>query len=106
MFCNSDYVEQIYLVAPEYLDLATNAGVIHTSQKATILGWSIAQYNPKAINSIFSDAEMAKCYQITYDSEKEDAFVVYLPDKQVKFLKTKGSNWAKFQVVGGSVFSV
>jgi hypothetical protein len=31
---------------------------------------------------------MAKRHRITYDSQKEDAFTVHLPDKQVKFTKT------------------
>jgi hypothetical protein len=31
---------------------------------------------------------MAKRHRITYDSNKEDTFTVYLPDKRIKFTKT------------------
>ena len=66
----------------------TNAGVLQTTQKATISSWGRAWYNEQAKTNIFSYAEMAKKHQITYDSEIEDAFKVYLPNKIVKFTKT------------------
>jgi hypothetical protein len=70
------------------LDLVTNAEILRTTQKATIPGWHEAWFNPRAITNIFSYAEMAKHHRITYDLEKEDAFIVYLLDKQVKFTMT------------------
>jgi hypothetical protein len=45
-------------------------------------------FSHHAITNIFSYAEMAQRHCITYDSNKEDAFIVHLPDKQVKFTKT------------------
>ena len=30
-------------------------------------------------------SDLKKTFQITYDSEKEDAFLVHMPDKIVKF---------------------
>jgi hypothetical protein len=71
------------------LDLVTNAGVLRTTKKATIPGWGKAWFNPHVITNIFSYAEMAKQYRITYDSNMEDAFIVHIPDKKVKFTKTE-----------------
>ena len=88
IFCNPDLVSDIQEVKGESLDLVTNAGVLRTTQKASIPGWGKAWYNPHAITNIFSYAEMAQKHRITYDSATEDAFIVHLPDKKVRFNKT------------------
>ena len=49
----------------------------------------MAWFNPHTITNIFSYSEMAKQHCITYNSETEDACIVHLPDKQVKFTKTE-----------------
>jgi len=84
IFCNPDLVENIH-ESDETMMLTTNAGVITTNLKATIPSWGEAWFSPKAITNIFSYAKMADRYKITYDSEKEDAFLVHLPNKIVKF---------------------
>jgi hypothetical protein len=43
------------------------------------------------LTTIFSYAEMAERYKITTDSEVENAFIVHLPDKKVKFEKNEKS---------------
>jgi hypothetical protein len=73
IFCNPNMVRNIRETNKEYLDLVTNAGVLRTTQKATIPGWRRAWFNPHAITNIFSYAEMAKQHRITYDSNTEDA---------------------------------
>ncbi len=88
IFCNPNLVHNIRNATNESLDLVTNAGILQTNQKATVPGWGEVWFNPHAITNIFSYSEMAKRHRITYDSEKEDAFTVHLPDKQVKFTKT------------------
>jgi hypothetical protein len=88
IFWNPNMVRNIYNIKNESLDLITNAGILRTTQKATIPGWGEAWFNPQAITNIFSYAEMAKRHRITYNSNKEDAFTIYLPDKQIKFTKT------------------
>ena len=43
-------------------------------------------FNNKAITNIFSYSEMADKYRsITYDSEKEDSFIVHFPEKPIPF---------------------
>ena len=95
IFCNPDLVSDIQEVKGESLDLVTNAGVLRTTQKASIPGWGKAWYNPHAITNIFSYAEMAQKHRITYDSATEDAFIVHLPDKKVKFNKTDLDSYEK-----------
>jgi hypothetical protein len=46
-------------------------------------------FNNKAITNIFSYAKTADRYRITYDSEKEDAFIVYLPNKSILFERVR-----------------
>ena len=81
-------VEDTQNLKNESLDLMTNAGILRTTQKATIPGWGRAWFNNQARTNIFSYAEMAKRHHITYDSNIEDAFIVHLPHKKVKFTKT------------------
>jgi hypothetical protein len=88
IFCNPDMVQDICNIDNKSLNLVTNAGILTTNQKATIPGWGEAWFNLQAITNIFSYAEIAKRHSITYDSNKEDAFIVYLPDKKIKFTKT------------------
>jgi hypothetical protein len=88
IFCNPDMVNNIRPSENETLDLVTNAGILRTNQKATVPGWGEVWFNNQAITNIFSYAEMAQRHRITYDSDTEDAFIVHLPDKQVKFTKT------------------
>jgi hypothetical protein len=88
IFCNQDMVTNFCPANNELLDLITNARILCTMQKATIPGWGKAWFNLQAIINIFSYAEMAKHHQITYNSSKQDTFIVHLLDKQVKFTKT------------------
>ena len=88
IFCNPDMVRDIRETKNGSLNHVTNAGVLQTTQKATIPGWGEAWFNPNVITNIFSYAEMAKKHWITYDLDKEGAFIIYLPDKKVKFSKT------------------
>jgi Reverse transcriptase (RNA-dependent DNA polymerase) len=84
LFCNSDMVEGIRKVDEE-LRLATNGGELCTNLKATVPGFGDVWYNSKAITNIFSFAEMEDKHKITYDSSNEKAFIVHLPDKDVRF---------------------
>ena len=65
------------------MHLATNGGSMVNNMKADLPQWVEVWFNDKAITNIFSYAKMADRYMITYESEKEDAFIVHLPDKPV-----------------------
>jgi hypothetical protein len=72
------------------LTLTTNAGVLQTNMKADVPGWGEVWFDLTAMTNIFSYAQMVDRHPVTYDSTKEDAFIVHLPHKQVKFTRENG----------------
>lgn len=85
IFCNPRMVSNIR-EGPEVMKLFTNGGTLETNLKADLPNWGEVWYHPKAITNIFSYAEMADRYRVTYDSKDQDAFIVHLPNnKQVRF---------------------
>ena len=89
IFCNPDMVTNIRQTDKE-LTLTTNAGVLQTKMKADVPGWGEVWFDPTAMTNIFSYAQMVDRHPVTYDSTKEDAFIVHLPHKQVKFTRENG----------------
>jgi hypothetical protein len=85
VFCNEEMVENIR-ETNDTLHLSTNGGVLVSNLKANIPGWGVAWFNPKAVTNIFSFAEMKDRYKIDYSNE-EDAFIVHLPHRDVKFTR-------------------
>ena len=92
VFCNKDLVQNIRKSNDGNMHLSTNGGVLVTSKKADLPQWGELWFNESAITNIISYAEMADRYRITYDSGKEDAFIVHLSDdKTVRFAR-RGNN--------------
>jgi hypothetical protein len=58
--------------------------------KANVPGWGEVWFNPAAMMNIFSYAQMVDRYPVKYDNNKEDAFIVHLQHKQVKFTQENG----------------
>ena len=87
LFCNKNLVEKIRKV-DEQLELATNGGQLCTNLKATVPGYGEVWFHPNAITNIFSFAEIEDKHHITYNSKSEKAFIVHLPNKQVKFKRS------------------
>jgi hypothetical protein len=58
------------------------------NQKATVPNYGEVWYDPNAITNIFSLSEMEKKFCVTYDSSTEPSFIVHLPNKQIKFIKS------------------
>jgi hypothetical protein len=58
--------------------------------KADVPGWGEVWFDPTAMTNIFSYAQMVDRHPVTYDSTKEDAFIVHLLHKQVKFTRENG----------------
>jgi hypothetical protein len=67
------------------LELATNAGTKTTKQIADIPGFGTVWYDKGAIANIFGLLDLKKKHRITFDSEKEDAFIVHTDDRNMKF---------------------
>jgi hypothetical protein len=69
------------------LTLTINTGVLQANMKADVPGWGKLWFDLTAMTNIFSYAQMVDHHPVTYDSTKEDAFIVHLPYKQVKFMQ-------------------
>lgn len=87
IFCNPSLVTDIK-PARTSLELATNGGTLSSNKKAIVPNYGEVWYHPSAITNIFSFAEMEDRYRITYDSSAEKAFIVHLPDRQIKFTRS------------------
>jgi hypothetical protein len=83
-FSNPELVENICTTG-RTLVLATNAGVKHINKEATVSGFGKVYYDEDAIVNIFGLSGLKKNHQVTYDSNKEDAFLVHMNDKIIKF---------------------
>jgi hypothetical protein len=67
------------------LELATNAGTKMTIQVAEVPGFGTVWYDETAKANIFGLLDLKKKHRITFDSEKEDAFIVHMDKGKMKF---------------------
>ena len=67
------------------LELAKNAGTQQSSQVAEVPGYGQVWYDAKAVENIFGLSDMKKRYRVTYNSEKGNAFVIYMEGKEIQF---------------------
>jgi hypothetical protein len=75
LFSNPDIVEDIQ-TSTKTLVLATNAGVTQSNKEATVPGFGKVCSDKDVIADIFGLSDLKKKYRVTYDSEKEDAFLI------------------------------
>ena len=87
LFCNPELVKDIRQ-SNTTLKMHTNAGSKESNQQATVPGFGNVWFHEEAIANIFGFGDLASKYRITYDSEKEDAFLVHMKHKTVKFTRT------------------
>ena len=57
-----------------------------TKQKANVPKWGEVWFNKNGITNIFSLASMIKRHRVTFDSDKEAAFLVHTPEGVIKFI--------------------
>jgi hypothetical protein len=67
------------------LELATNAGTKTTKQVADVPGFGTVWHDKTAIANIFGLSDLKKKHRITFDSEKDDAFIVHMDKGNMKF---------------------
>ena len=70
------------------MKIQTNNGSMITSQACDIPEVGEAYYTDKGITNIIGLSQMRFKYRITYDSEKEAAFFIYMKNNIVKFPET------------------
>ena len=90
IFCNPKYVTNIRSISANEpsLQVQTNGGTFQVRKKATVDNFGTVWYDPQSITNIFSHAEMADKYRITYDNhdmQQGDAFEVHMPLKTIRF---------------------
>ncbi len=56
-----------------------------SNQEAQVPGFGKVYYNKDAIANIFGFLDLKKKHRITYNSDKEDAFIVHMNNKVLKF---------------------
>ena len=88
LFCNPELVNNIEQV-DDNMELSTNTGVKIVDQKAKAPEFGKVWYDKDAITNIFSLKNLIKKWRVTFDSEKENAFLVHTPKKIIKFTATE-----------------
>jgi hypothetical protein len=84
LFSNPVLVKDIWTTRTT-LALATNAGIKKSNQEATVPGFGKVYYNKDTIANIFGFSDLKTKHWITYDSDKEDTFLVHMNNKILKF---------------------
>ena len=84
---NQDLVKNI---KPAYspLHMKTNAGSKVINLKGDIPNFGSAWFDPEQIANIFGLSKMTDKYRVTFDSAKEDAFLVHTDKAIIKFART------------------
>jgi hypothetical protein len=77
LLSNPNLVQDIR-TSSKTLSLAANAGVKQSNCKASVPGFGKVYYNEDAITNIFGFSDLKKKHRITYDSNKEDAFIIHM----------------------------
>ena len=71
------------------IEIATNAGRRIVTHKAKADGFGQVWYNEDAIANIFSLKDLIKKHKVTFDSSKENAFIVHRKNDIIKFPSNK-----------------
>jgi hypothetical protein len=86
-FMNPDFVTDIH-VSKKPLLMSTNAGSKRINLEGNVMSYGKVYYDPDQLANIFGLASAIKKYRVTYDSDKEDAFLMHTKDNIVKFERT------------------
>ena len=81
LFFNLELVENIR-ESKTILKMHTNAGSKLSNQQATVPEFGTVWFQEDSIANIFGFGNLVHQYWITYNSAKEDAFLVHMKEKQ------------------------
>ena len=85
LFCNEKYVTNIQCSDGKALNLSSNTGTKKIGCTARVPKHGKVWFDNQAMTNIFSLALMEDRYRVTYDSNKESAFLVHTPKGIIKF---------------------
>jgi hypothetical protein len=84
---NPDFVTNI-MSASKPITMSTNAGSKRLTMCGEVPGFGPVYYDDTQMANIFGFSFLADKHRITYDSRKEDAFLVHLGTRVIKFRRT------------------
>jgi hypothetical protein len=84
IFCNKKLLNNIRFVK-NTMTIETNGGIMVTNQKGFLKGYGDVWYHEKAITNILCLKNVKMKYRVTYDSSKDNVFMVHKPDRVVCF---------------------
>ena len=88
IFKNRDLLENIYKVKDGHgVRCYCNGGVQDTIEKGTLPGFGKVWYNETSLANILSFALVSDKFRITVDTWEEQAFIVHIGTKKVKFVR-------------------
>ena len=90
VFWNKELLKDIH-EADTTLDIHCNAGVSSTNKMGTLLGYGRVWYHPSSIANILSLSQVWEHYQVTFNSEVENRFLVTKPNGTT--LNSKTIRW-------------
>ena len=67
--------------------MSTNAGSKVLKVDSDVKGFGVAKYNPSHMANIMGFSHMADKYHVTYNSRKEDAFLIHTDQGIIKFVR-------------------
>ena len=85
LFCDRKLVSHVWDVE-DTMTVKGNGGLLTTNQKAFLRNYGEVWFHPKAITNILSLKNVRKIFQVTFDSDTDNAFIVHKPDgKELRF---------------------
>ena len=88
LFRSRDLVSNIR-DAETNIELETNVGSRIITQEGNIEDIGKVYFNEHGIVNIFSIKDLIEKHRVTYDSNTEDAFIIHLENKKIKFCANK-----------------
>ena len=72
------------------MSIETNGGILSTNLKGYLKNYSEVWYHPYALTNILSLFNVKNKYRVTFDSGKDNKFIVHKPEEKLAF--TQSSN--------------
>ena len=84
VFHNHELLTNIRVSANGHMDIHCNAGITTTNLVGDLNGYGTVWFHPKGIANILSLKKVKEKYQVTFDSENGNTFVVHKKDGSVR----------------------
>jgi Reverse transcriptase (RNA-dependent DNA polymerase) len=79
LFCNKNLVSEVW-DSDDSMTVKGNGGLLHTNKKAFLRNYGEIWFHPKAITNILSLKNVRERFQVTFDSDTTNTFMVHKPN--------------------------